>query len=108
MKRAWIAAGALALAACSSMPPGEDKQGQSLKAAATPVLHALIKYRKEQGEYPRSLFELTPKYLGAIPFQPGLRYDRDAGGIEFSYERGMLGVTLCLARLGEVEWKCVE
>lgn len=96
-----------ALAACASKTPvGDDNQGLRLKAAATPVLHALVKYKKDNREYPRSLFELTPKYIAAVPFEPGLQYHRDEQVILFEYESGWLTETVCLARPGDVEWVC--
>lgn len=106
MTRACLLAALLALAGCAITPRGGDEDGLRLKAAATPVLHALIKYRKDRGVYPQSLFELTPKYIAAIPFEPGLNYDRDAGAIAFHYERLMLGEVQCRAPLGDVEWTC--
>lgn len=97
----------LALSACAAQEPkGQDARGAHLKAIATPVLRALIQYRKDHREYPRSLFELTPRYVSTIPFEPGLQWHRDEGVLLFEYEDGMFSETVCLARAGDVEWVC--
>jgi hypothetical protein len=99
---------ALALAACASWPPGEDPRGQELRAQATPVLHALARYHKDKGEYPRSLHELVPRYLRDVPFAPGLRFDRDYQAIEFTYSPSWPQTrdVTCTARFGELDWVC--
>lgn len=98
------------LAACAVWKPGEDPNGVEARNAARPVLAALVKYRKERGEYPSSLQELAPRYLPRIPFDPGLRYDRDSASVEFAYfpswpYQEPVG---CAAKLGELDWICVR
>ena len=108
-RRDALSAGlALALVACATVPPGEDPKGKELKAQASPVLAALMSFHKDRGEYPVSLHELVPRYLEAVPFGPGLRYDRDPRVIEFVYPAPWprSAKVLCFAQVGEREWVC--
>lgn len=106
--RLAAAALVLFLAACATVPPGEDPRGRELKAQATPVLAALVSFHKDRGEYPVSLHELVPRYLREVPFGPGLRFDRDSRVIEFVYAPAWHDSrkVLCFARAGELEWSC--
>lgn len=101
---------AYALAACAMWKPGEDPNGREAREQARPVLAALVKYRKERGEYPSSLHELVPHYLAEVPFSPGLRYDRDAKVVEFAYDPSWpkQQPVACGARLGDLDWTCRE
>lgn len=105
---ALLAAAAL-LAACATWKPGEDPNGIEARDNARPVLAALVKYRKDRGEYPSSLHELVPHYLTGIPFDPGIRYDRDRGRIEFAYFPSWphQDAVACGAGLGDLDWTCV-
>jgi hypothetical protein len=50
--------------------PGESIRRTGLErimANARPVIEAIERYRNDTGEYPKSLTELTPKYLSALP-----------------------------------------
>ena len=108
MKLAPLALACL-LAACATWKPGEDPSGVEARDKAQPVLAALVKYQKDRGEYPSSLQELAPKYLPRIPFDPGLRYDRDNGVVEFAYFPSWpyQEAVNCVARLGQLDWTCV-
>ena len=94
------------LAACATWPPGDDPRGKELKDQATPVLVALVHYRKDKGEYPSSLHELVPRYLTAVPFGPGLSLERDRVEFVYSPSWPRSGQVSCSALLGEVEWTC--
>lgn len=100
---------ALLLAACATWKPGEDPNGIEARDQARPVLAALVKYRKDRGEYPSSLHELVPRYLTEVPFNPGIRYDRDNKVIEFAYLPSwpQQDPVNCGAKLGELDWTCV-
>lgn len=108
MRPLLAAVTSLMLAACANWPSGGDPKGLELKAEATPVLAALVAYRRDRGEYPQSLQELVPRYLKAVPFAPGLRYDRESGNVEFHYEPSwpQPGKVLCFAKAGATEWTC--
>lgn len=96
------------LVGCANWPSGGDPKGLEYQANARPVLTALVAYHRERGEYPQSLQELVPRHLKAVPFFPGLRYDRDAKNVEFHYEPSwpQPGKVLCFAKVGETEWTC--
>lgn len=101
---------ALLLAACSFAKPGEDENGIAARARARPVLPALVAYHKDRHEYPRSLYELVPRYLKEVPFDPGLHYDKEAGVIDFAYFPSFprQDPVNCGARLGDLDWTCQE
>lgn len=100
----------LCLLGCAIAPAGEDPKGKGLRAEADPVLAALRAYNKDHRAYPSSLYELVPRYLEAVPFQPGMRYDRDAGVVAFVYSRPFPydSNVVCMARLGEFTWSCKD
>lgn len=99
---------AFAVGGCATWQPGEDPKGQELRAEATPVLGALVQYRKDHGEYPLSLHELVPRYLKIVPFRPGLRLDRATQLIEFAYTPSWpdQATVVCSAQLGDLQWTC--
>src|ERR1700741_5387234 len=107
---AAIAASGLLLVACASAPPGEDDKGRDLVAQSTPVLAALNRYQRDRREFPSSLHELVPRYLKEVPFDPGLRYDRDENTLGFAYltpwPQGR--TVVCIARFGDTAFKCNE
>ncbi len=43
---------------------------ESLKKSVTEMRSAMARFRRETGRHPRSLAELTPKYLPQIPTDP--------------------------------------
>lgn len=100
----------LCLLGCAIAPAGEDAKGKGLRAEAEPVLAALRAYNKDHRAYPSSLYELVPRYLAAVPFQPGMRYDPDAGVVAFAYSHSFPrdGGVVCAARLGELTWSCKD
>lgn len=98
------------LAACASLPAGEDQIGVELKAASSKVLVALSQFRRERGRYPTSPYELVPKYLSELPAEPALHINDDTGTLDFAYSRGFpqLGRVSCSAKLGTAEWHCSD
>ena len=107
MRRA-LALATCVLASCAVWKPGEDPGGVEAREHARPVLAALVKYRRDRGEYPSSLHELVPHYLAELPFEPGLQYERDAGRVQFTYFPSwpQQDAVACGARLGELDWVC--
>jgi hypothetical protein len=99
---------ALAIAACATVPPGEDEKGTALRGEGTAVLLALIQYQKAKGHYPSSLYELVPTYIAQVPFEPHLRFDEDSGTLQFTYELEWprQAQVSCLAKVGATEWSC--
>jgi hypothetical protein len=76
--RAWFIAVLILVIAIGvgSVPAGwRIKPGESIRraglerimASAQPIIEAIERYRNDTGEYPKSLTELTPKYLAALP-----------------------------------------
>jgi hypothetical protein len=110
MRRALAGLLAIVVAACGSMPPGEDDRGAKYKEPATKVLLALEAYKTEQGRYPNSLYALVPRYLDRIPAEPTLRLDEYTSTLRFAYslEWPELGRVVCVATLSTTEWKCEE
>ena len=95
---------------CATVVPGEDEKGKSYFEPANKVLDAIEAYKKDQGRYPTSLFELPPKYIDALPDEPTLRLDEYSGTMRFAYSREWPnpGRVVCVAVLGSHEWKCDE
>lgn len=99
---------ALVLCACATVPPGEDPLGQQMREQALPVLLALAAYHKDKGTHPTSLYELTPRYMKALPLRPNIDFDRVSGQVGFVYERAgwRFRQVACKAETGQVEWDC--
>ncbi len=62
------------VAGCNRYLPKESDAPVVAKRGA-PIIATIERYHRDQGQYPRSLEELTPKYLAVVP-HPGLRTDR--------------------------------
>lgn len=107
---AVLALAACLLAGCATWKPGEDPNGVEARDATRPVLAALVKYKKERGEYPTSLHELAPHYINEVPFNPGLQYSRESGSLGFAYFPSwpLQAPIACGAKLGELDWTCGE
>ena len=96
------------LSACASYAPGDDKKGIELQAAGVPVLQAIRVYMDDNGRVPRTLQELVPKYLQALPVEPQINYDQKASRLDFTYtQEGSTGSQVsCHAVIGELDWIC--
>lgn len=96
------------LSGCASYAPGDDKKGIELQAAAVPVLQAIRVYMDDNGRVPRTLQELVPKYLAALPAEPQINYDQKASRLDFTYtQEGSAGSEVsCHAVIGELDWIC--
>ena len=99
----------LSLSACSTYGPGEDDYGRILQGTGEDVLHAARNYMDDTSRVPKSLNELVPKYLKALPKDPKIQYDRQNSTLFFDYQQkgpnGML--VTCHALLGQLQWVCV-
>lgn len=107
-RKTLILAAVMVLAGCAVWPAGKDPKGQELCNNARPVLAALAAYHREQGYYPQSLHELVPRYMDRIPFNPGLRFHRDKGLVEFAYSPSwpQTQEVYCAAHATETDWTC--
>ena len=94
--------------ACAHVAPGADEKGKLYFEPANRVLDAIEAYKKDQGRYPTSLYELPPKYIEALPDEPTLRLDEYSGTMRFAYSREWPdpGRVVCVAVLGSHDWKC--
>ena len=103
---AGIAAGLLA--ACATMPPGEDKTGQEMKRQSAPVLAALAQYHDDYDRYPETLYLLVPKYLHEIPFDPNLTLDTLQATLSLYYKVPwpQTGAVMCVTPLKAQAWAC--
>jgi hypothetical protein len=101
---------AMLVVACASVAPGEDEKGKQYFEPANQVLDALERYKKDQGRYPTSLYELVPKYVEKLPDEPTLRLDEYSGTMRFAYSREWPnpGRVVCVAVLGAHDWKCED
>ena len=98
----------LTLAGCSTYAPGEDKKGQELQANGVRVLEAMRAYMDQNARQPRSINDVVPKYLDALPAEPQIQYDAKNSRLEFIYQQeGKTGMAVaCHAVIGETEWTC--
>jgi hypothetical protein len=97
----------LLLGACSISPPGEDRQGIRLKASASAVLSAIIKYREVNGQVPSKLEDLIPSFLAGLPAKPQLDYQPMTGILMFDYRpTWAIGQSSCAASVFEQNWRC--
>lgn len=97
------------LSGCSTYAPGEDKKGLDLQSKGLPVLQAMRSYMDDNARVPRSLNDLMPRYLKALPEQPQIRYDSQAERLDFMYmQDGTNGTGVaCHAAIGELQWTCI-
>lgn len=107
MKLVIVLAAAL-LSACAVWPASDDPKGRELKARGAVVLAALERFRQERGHLPKSLGELAPGLLPAVPSEPKLRFNAESGLLEFVYSPSwpQPGQVSCSAVVGSKEWRC--
>ena len=98
----------LTLSACSTYAPGADKKGQELQAQGSRVLEAVREYMDQNARPPRSLSDVVPKYLDALPAEPQINYDAKNSRLDFTYQQeGKTGMMVaCHAVIGQTEWAC--
>jgi hypothetical protein len=90
-------------------PPGEGAAAERGYAAAAPVIAALEVYHAERQAYPKTLEELVPGYLPAIPQpaeMPPLRYESTGPSYELMFEYVGPGMNRCRYS-PESEWQCM-
>ncbi len=98
----------LTLASCATYAPGEDKKGLELQSVAQQVLMAVNAYMDDNSRPPRTLQDLVPKYLKALPDEPLIHYDLKNSRLDFMYQQeGKTGSQVaCHAAIGETQWVC--
>jgi len=98
------------LTACASYAPGDDQKGLQLQGVAQQVLQAARTYMDENARPPRTLQDLVPKYLPALPVEPVVLYDAKLGRFQFVYtQEGSQGAQVeCHAVIGETDWICTS
>lgn len=96
------------LSACADYAPGDDQKGLQLQGVAQQVLQAARTYMDQNARPPRTLQDLVPKYLPALPAEPLITYDARQGRFEFLYtQAGDRGAqVVCHAVIGETDWIC--
>ena len=109
MNQYLIAVSLLALTGCAVWKPGEDPSGISLKEKASVLLFAIRQFHKDNGQYPTSLSELTPKYIQSLSGQPEFIYSKEKKTVLFTYSPSwpQAGRVSCSAVIGETTWNCV-
>lgn len=109
MKKLLPLALSLMLSGCATYAPGEDDYGRQLQGTGEDVLQAARNYIDETTRVPKSLNELVPKYLKALPKEPVIQYDRTNSTLFFIYQqKGPNGMSVtCHALLGQLQWVCV-
>jgi hypothetical protein len=98
----------LTLTSCSTYAPGEDQKGVELQNVAQQVLAAIQNYMDDNSRPPRTLQDLVPKYLKALPAEPLINYDLKNSRLDFMYQQeGKTGSQVaCHAVIGETDWVC--
>jgi hypothetical protein len=108
MKNILVLAVMLLLSGCANYAPGIDAKGVKLQQEGIPVLVALRNYMDETAHYPKSLQDLVPKYLAAIPAEPEIHYDPKTSVLSFTYTQDdKTGLDVyCHALVGQTAWVC--
>jgi len=78
---------------------------------ANRVVEAIQAYQKDHaGAYPRSLAELAPKYITALPEDPKLDYHAYDGSVLYHYIPSwpQLRPVFCQSVGATTEWRCQE
>lgn len=98
----------LTLTSCSTYAPGEDQKGLDLQNVAQQVLVAVRTYMDDNSRPPRTLKDLVPRYLKALPDEPLINYDLKNSRLDFMYQQeGKTGSQVaCHAVIGETDWVC--
>ena len=96
------------LSGCASYAPGDDQKGLQLQAIGQEVLMAARSYMDQNARPPRTLQDLVPKYMAALPVEPAITYDSKMGRFQFIYRQQDSGGAdvACHAVLGETDWIC--
>lgn len=108
MKNFLVLALLFILTGCSTYAPGEDDYGRRLQGEGEEVLVAFRTAMDETGHVPRTLQELVPTYLAALPTEPQIFYTPKTGSLDFEYDqpgRNNLHVH-CHALVGQTQWVC--
>ncbi|HEY3637494.1 MAG TPA: hypothetical protein VGK90_05025, partial [Rhizomicrobium sp.] len=71
------------LAGCAVYPVGQDADGLNLRRDANHVMMAVEAWHHDKGTFPRTLGELVPQYLPALPREPELHYHPADGSLAF-------------------------
>jgi hypothetical protein len=108
--RAILLIGTLALAGCTVWPVNQDPAGMNYRRDLNAVILALQSYRHDHGNFPASLAELSPAYIGAIPGVPNLAYHASDGTLEYRYIPSwpQLRPVWCSSVGNTTEWRCAE
>jgi hypothetical protein len=108
MKAVCCLAIALSLSGCALYNAGEDPTGEDLRDRATPVLMAIRDYIDQTSRIPKSLDELVPRYLKALPDKPKVTLDAKRNLVYFTYN--LTGKSddqvECSAAFGQSSWDC--
>src|SRR3954463_1140456 len=92
----------LMIAVCWGPPAGESDDARATKAAADPVIAALVTFHQRNGRYPDKLSDLSPSYIApellttlriAAPLQ--VEYRVDSGGYRLRFEYTGPGMNHC-------------
>lgn len=111
MRRWYISALACVLLAdCAVYPIGQDADGLNLRRDANSVMMALEDWHRAKGTFPRSLNELVPQYLPAVPKEPLLHYRAADGSLAFRYIPSwpQLRPVWCASVGNTTNWVCAE
>jgi hypothetical protein len=98
------------LAACAVYPVGQDADGLDLRRDANRVMMALEDWHRAKGNFPRTLDQLVPQYLPAVPTEPVLRYRPADGSLAFRYVPSwpQLRPVWCSSVGNTTNWVCAE
>ena len=98
----------LTLSSCAAYNAGEDPTGEDLRDRATPVLMAIRDFIDENSRIPKSLDELVPKYIKALPDKPKVILDKQRNLVYFNYNlTGKAGDQVeCSSVFGQSSWDC--
>ncbi|HTT83930.1 MAG TPA: hypothetical protein VMF67_10650 [Rhizomicrobium sp.] len=98
------------LAACEVYPLGQDADGLDLRRNANRVMMAIETWNHDKRTFPKSLAELVPQYLPAIPSEPHLQYRPADGSLAFRYVPTwpQLRPVWCASVGDTTNWICAE
>lgn len=111
LSRTLLALALLGFAGCSVWPVDQDPKGMNYRRNADRVLDAIQAYQKDHGgAFPRSLSELTPKYIPSLPDEPHLDYHPYDGSVVYHYIPSwpQLRPVWCQSVGSTTEWRCRE
>ncbi|HEX3667313.1 MAG TPA: hypothetical protein VHU23_18975 [Rhizomicrobium sp.] len=98
------------LSACAVYPIGQDADGLDMRRDANRVMMALEDWHRTKGAFPRTLDELVPRYLPALPKEPVLHYRATDGSLAFRYVPSwpQLRPVWCSSVGNSTNWVCSE